>query len=177
MRSEGQLLPVETIRKTPARFRSRPWIAGVGIFVAVLTLDAVIKDWAQVSLATPVCATSWMCLAVQHNSGLFMGMVPLDPDSTVSTLHWLGLPLVLAWIGWRVLTLDHVQFNACYALVAGGLVGNLADRAEGGVVDYLGFGPVVDGKWAFMNLADLALVAGAVWLGVLLVRRWRYRRV
>ena len=170
------LLPVTTPQGTALGTRSRPWtvrpwVAGVGIFVAVLTLDAMLKDWAQVSLAAPVCVTSWMCLAVQHNPGLFLGMAPMAPDSTLSALHWLVLPPVLAWLGWRVLTLDRVPFNACYALVAGGLVGNLADRAEGAVIDYLGFGPVVNEKWAFINLADLALVAGVVWLGVLLVLR------
>ena len=149
----------------------RPWVAGVGIFVAVLTLDAVLKGWAQESLAAPVCVTSWMCLAVHHNPGLFLGMVPLAPDSTLSAMHWLAVTPVLAWLGWRLLTLDRVPFNACYALVAGGLVGNLVDRAEGAVIDYLGFGPITGEKWAFMNLADLALVAGVVWLGVLLVLR------
>ena len=110
---------------------ARPWVAGVGIFVAVLTLDAVLKAWAQESLAAPVCVTSWMCLAVHHNPGLFLGMVPMAPDSTLSALHWLVVPPVLAWLGWRVLTLDRVPFNACYALVAGGLVGNLVGPCRG----------------------------------------------
>ena len=172
----SDLLSVTTMqaRSSPVRDRPwtvRPWVAGVGIFVAVLTLDAVLKVWAQQSLATPVCVTSWMCLAVQHNPGLFLGMVPLAPDSLVSALHWLALPPVLAWLGWRLLTLDSVPITACYALVAGGLVGNLADRAEGAVIDYVGFGPISGEQWAFANLADLALVAGVVWLGVLLVLR------
>ena len=52
-----------------------------------------------------------------------------------------------------------------------------ADRTEGAVVDYVGLGPVVTGeKWAFINLADLALVAGVVWLGVLLVLRRKQAR-
>ena len=143
----------------------RPWVAGVGIFVALLTLDALLKGWARESLVAPVCATSWMCLAVQYNSGLFLGMAPLVPGTTVSALHWLMVPPVLAWLGWRVRTLDTVSLSVCYGLVTGGLVGNLADRAEGAVVDYVGFGPVVNEKWVFMNLADLALVAGGVWLG------------
>ena len=154
----------------------RPWVAGVGIFVALLTLDALLKGWARESLVAPVCATSWMCLAVQYSSGLFLGMAPLVPGTTVSALHWLMVPPVLAWLGWRVLTLHTVPLSACYGLVTGGLVGNLAGRAEGAVVDYVGFGPVVNEKWVFMNLADLALVAGGVWLGVLLVRRRRRRR-
>ena len=177
----SDLLSVTTMQPRSSAVRSRPWsvrpwAAGVGIFVAVLTLDAVLKAWAQESLAAPVCVTSWMCLAVHHNPGLFLGMVPLAPDSTVSALHWLVLPPILAWLGWRVLTLDSVPITACYALVAGGLVGNLADRAEGAVIDYVGFGPITGEEWAFMNLADLALVAGVVWLGVLLVLRRKRAR-
>ena len=154
----------------------RPWVAGVGVFVALLTLDALLKGWARELLVAPVCATSWMCLAVQYNSGLFLGMAPLVPGTTVSALHWLMVPPTLAWLGWRALTLDTVALSACYGLVAGGLVGNLVGRAEGAVVDYVAFGPVVNEKWVFMNLADLAMVAGVVWLGVLLVRRRRRRR-
>lgn len=142
----------------------------------MLTLDVVLKGWARESLAVPVCLTSWMCLAVQHNSGLFLGTVPLAPDSMVSVMHWLALPPVLAWLGWRLLTLDSMLITACYALVAGGLVGNLADRAEGAVIDYVGFGPISGEKWAFTNLADLALVSGVVWLGVLLALRRKRAR-
>ena len=46
-------------------------------------------------------------------------------------------------------------------------------------VDYLGFGPIIDGKLAFMNIADLALVSGGAVLGFILVRnraRARQRR-
>ena len=154
----------------------RPSVAGAGIFAAVLTLDIVLKGWAQESLAAPVCVTSWMCLAVQHNPGLFLGMVPLTPGSMVSAMHWLAVAPALGWLGWRVLTLDSAPIAACYALVAGGLVGNLVDRAEGAVIDYVGFGPITSGKWMFANLADLALVAGAVWLGVLLVLRRKRAR-
>ena len=161
-------------QEVSSRAQVRPWIAGVAIFVAVLTIDVVLKDWAVEALAVPVCLTSWMCLAVQYNPGMFLGMVSLAPDSMVSAVHWLMVMPILAWLGWRLLTMDRVPFNACYALVAGGLVGNLVGRAEGPVVDYLGVGPVIDEKWAFMNLADVALVGGVVWLGVLLVRRRQF---
>ena len=160
----------------PGPWTVRPSVAGAGIFAAVLTLDIVLKGWARESLAAPVCVTSWMCLAVQHNPGLFLGMVPLTPGSMVSAMHWLAAAPVLGWLGWRALTLDSTPIAACYALVAGGLVGNLVDRAEGAVIDYVGFGPITSGKWMFANLADLALVAGAVWLGVLLMLRRKRAR-
>ena len=161
-------------QQAASRAQVRPWIAGLATFVAVLTIDVALKDWALESLAVPVCLTTWMCLAVQYNSGLFLGTVTLTPDSMVTAVHWLMVTPVLAWLAWRVLTMDRVEFNACYALVAGGLVGNLVGRADGAVVDYLGVGPVIDEKWAFMNLADVALLGGVVWLGVLLVRRRQF---
>ena len=180
MRSSG----LHSGTSVPAAFpalRVRPWtvrpsVAGAGIFAAVLTLDIVLKGWAQESLAAPVCVTSWMCLAVQHNPGLFLGMVPLTPGSMMSAMHWSAVAPALGWLGWRVLTLDSAPITACYALVAGGLVGNLVDRAEGAVIDYVGFGPIIGEKWAFTNLADLALVVGVVWLGVLLLLRRRRAR-
>ena len=173
-----------SVPSTPRAFPAAPpgpWtvrssVAGVGIFAAVLTLDIVLKSWARESLAAPVCVTSWMCLAVQHNPGLFLGMVPLTPGSMVSAMHWLAVAPALGWLGWRVLTLDSAPIAACYALVAGGLAGNLADRAEGAVIDYVGFGPITDEKWVFANLADVALVAGVVWLGVLLLLRRKRAR-
>ena len=149
----------------------RPWIAGVGVFVAVLTLDTVLKGWAQNSPEVPVCLASWICLAVQPNVGLFLGSVSMAPDTMVSILHWLALPPVLAWLAWRVCTLNHVSLNVPYALAAGGLVGNMADRAEGAVIDWVAVGPLADGRWAFMNIADVALVVSVVWIGTRLVRR------
>ena len=61
--------------------------------------------------------------------------------------------------------------GAGYALAAGGLVGNLLDRAGGAVVDYVAFGPVAGERWAFVNLADLALLGGGIMLGTVLIRR------
>ena len=57
-----------------------------------------------------------------------------------------------------------------YALVAGGFMGNVLGRVNGAVVDYLGFGPIVDDKWLFANFADVALLVGGILLGVVLVR-------
>ena len=152
---------------------ARPWVAGVGIFVAVLTLDAVLKGWAQESLATPVCATSWMCLAVHHNPGLFLGMVPMAPDSTLSALHWLVVPP-----GPRVagLARAHAGPRAVQCLLRTGRrrpgrQSRGPRRGRSGRLPRPRSGHRSNEKWAFINLADLALVAGVVWLGVLLVLR------
>ena len=59
------------------------------------------------------------------------------------------------------------------ALLWGGNVGNLIDRVQSGrVVDFLDMG-VGSWRWPVYNVADVAIVAGAAGLGVLL---WRQRR-
>jgi signal peptidase II len=54
-------------------------------------------------------------------------------------------------------------------LVAGGALGNLADRLrDGSVVDY-----VEIGSWPPFNLADVAIVAGVAIFAVIFIREGR----
>ena len=158
-------------------WRVRPWLAGVGVFVTVLLLDLASKEWASAVLISPVCPASWSCFAVLYNTGFFLGLLKPAPDSLVMSLHWLAVPVVLAWLAWRTLMLKHATLNACFAMVAAGIVGNLMGRSEGAVVDWIAFGPVNDrNEWLFMNFADVAMVAGLGLLtAVLARRRWRTR--
>ena len=136
------------------------------IALAVLILDIILKEWAQGSLVAPICLTTWMCLAVQHNPGLFLGLMPIVPGTVLDVLHWLTMPVAMVWISWRMLTLRNYTLAVGCALVIGGLVGNLSERFDGTVTDYLGVGPVVDSLWLFVNLADISLVTGVIWIGL-----------
>lgn len=144
-----------------------PWVFALVILAGVLWVDVAIKVWAQASLREPVRITTWFYLAIHHNSGLFLGTVPV---SAVSVVHWPFVCCALAWLGWRMVRTSSSTVGAGYALVTGGFVGNVFGRANGAVVDYLGFGPVIGDKWAFANLADIAIVGGALVLGAVLVR-------
>jgi signal peptidase II len=56
------------------------------------------------------------------------------------------------------------------ALILGGNLGNLVDRLRlGHVTDFIDMG-IGTARWPVYNLADVAVVAGAVGLGVLLMR-------
>ena len=157
-----------TTRRGLASPRLAPWAISVATFAGILGSDAAVKLWAQAALVEPVRLMSWLDLSLRHNDGLFLGLVPL---SEVSLVHWLVVSAAALWIGWRMANVCNRTVATGYALVGGGLAGNLLGRANGAVVDYVGFGPLFGDKWAFFNLADLALVGGAIVLGICLSRR------
>ena len=144
-----------------------PGILALAIFAGLVWTDATFKLWAQETLLEPVHITSWFCLMLQHNTGLFLGTVPL---SSVSTIHWIFLCGAVVALGWRMVRTRDLAIGSGYALVAGGVMGNAMDRVNGVVVDFLGIGPLVDDKWVFLNIADVAMMGGLVLLGVVLVR-------
>ena len=154
-------------QRVPDRTRIAPWILALVISAGALWVDVTAKEWASEVLAGPVRITSWFYLALHHNPDLFLGVLPV---SAVSVAYWLAMCGALVWIGWRMRRVGSLTVGAGYALVAGGLVGNVFGRAQGAVVDYLVFGPVVDDKWLYANLADLFLLSGGLLLGAVLVR-------
>lgn len=146
----------------------RQWVRSLAVLSVVLGTDVVIKAWAQGALTQPVRITDWLYLALHRNPEILFGAVAV---SSVSFAYWSAMLGAVAWLGWRMATTRHPGVGIGYALVAGGLVGNLVDRAGGAVVDYVAFGPVAGERWAFVNLADLALLGGGIVLGTVLIRR------
>ena len=155
------------MEKTANDDRINPGILALAIFASVLWTDAATKLWAQEALTEPVHITSWLCLALQRNTAIFFGAVPV---SEVSVALWLFLGTALVGLGWRMVRTDSLAIGAGYALVTGGVLGNALGRANGAVVDFLGFGPVVGDQWAFANVADVAMLGGMLILGAVLVR-------
>ena len=147
--------------------RINPGVLGLAICAGVLWTDVAIKLWAEKTLTAPVHITSWLYLTIQHNAGLFLGAVPV---ASVAVVHWVFLGTAVLFLGWRMVCTSSLSVGAGYALVAGGVMGNALDRVNGAVVDVLAFGPVIDEKWAFANLADFAMLIGVLLLGVVLVR-------
>ena len=144
-----------------------PGILALAICAGVLWTDLALKHWAENTLTEPVLITSWLCLALQHNAGLFLGTLPV---ASVASAHWLFLGAAILGLGWRMARARSLAIGAGYALITGGVIGNALDRVNGEVVDFLGFGPVIDERWAFANLADFAMLGGALVLGMVLIR-------
>ncbi len=107
-------------------------------------------------------------------------------DTAFSLLHDLHFPgktaliavlaalamgaVIFAW--WRRRGASSAE-QAAYALIVAGAVGNVIDRVRRGyVVDFIELH-----RWPVFNVADVAIVAGAVLLGILALRRPRAPRV
>ena len=139
------------------------------VFATVLSIDIATKAWAAAALTEPVRIADRLCLMLYHNSGMFLGTVPLSAG------YWLCMCVVAGWFGWRAWRSTSVTLAVCLAVVLAGLGGNAIGQARGAVVDFIGFGPITGDRWLVVNVADLALVGGALALGFHLIRK-RMRR-
>lgn len=104
-----------------------------------------------------------MCFTLQHNTGAAWGILAAH----TRWLTWVAgvLVLLLALCGLRVARLPRL-IAAGLPLLLGGALGNLADRIRlGAVVDFIDFH-----IWPVFNVADIAIVAGAVLIGYHLAR-------
>jgi signal peptidase II len=73
-----------------------------------------------------------------------------------------GFILIYSWL----LPAGHLLLRTALGLQLGGALGNLIDRLrQGHVTDFMDFGP-----WPVWNIADLAIVSGAVLLGFVLLQ-------
>ena len=153
---------------------SNPLVGGMlvlAVFAGVLGLDVTTKAWAAAVLTDPVRIADWLYLMLHHNSGMFLGTVP------VSGGYWVGMAAAMGWFGWRALRSTSAPVAICLAAVLAGLTGNSIGQAQGAVVDFIAFGPVSGDSWMVVNVADLALVGGGLALGLyLLCRRLRRAR-
>ena len=83
------------MEKTANDDRINPGVLALAIFASVLWTDAATKLWAQEALTEPVHINSWLCLALQRNTAIFFGAVPV---SEVSVALWLFL--ARPWWAW-----------------------------------------------------------------------------
>ena len=153
-----------TAAAPPAR-----WSLLFGVAAAVLAIDQLTKWWAVETLATRTIDVVWtlrLHLTVNHGSAFSLA----EGRGAVISLLALVVVAVLLRSG-RYAT--HPGTAVAIGLVAGGAVGNLMDRAfragdgflGGGVIDF------VDLQWwPVFNVADAAIVVGAV---TLFASQWR----
>jgi signal peptidase II len=137
----------------------------VGAAALVVAADQVTKTWAVHRLSHGTIHVVWkLDLELAYNSGasfgLAQGWAPI-----IGGLAVLAIVLMLAFVR-KV----HSPFlAAATGLVVGGALGNLSDRVfrphHGAVVDFVALH-----FWPTFNVADSAIVIGAIWAAVLL---WR----
>lgn len=132
------------------------------IALIAVALDHLTK-WAVVhyALTGPVWGDV-LRLTLTYNTGAAFGMFPgaRAPFIVVSCVAAAGLIYAN-----HVLPGDDRARRIPMALILGGNLGNLIDRVRlGQVTDFIDMG-LGEMRWPTYNVADIAVVVGAVWLG------------
>ena len=150
------------------RHNALPWLL---LSVVVLVLDQLTKQWVLTTLpeytAIPVIEGFWNWYRTYNTGAAFSFLADAG-----GWQHWFFVALAGAictvLVAWLVRTPRHDWRTALpFALVIGGAVGNVIDRLRfGHVVDFIQW-HWQDYYWPAFNLADAAIVGGAI--GIALV--------
>ena len=127
----------------------------------VALLDLASKAAAVRYIDDPAELTGFLSLTVVRNPGVAFGLGTELPTPLLLGIT-IGVALLLGWL----VFIGQLQQRFAAALILGGAVANIADRAgDGSVVD------VIDvGWWPTFNLADVAIVTG---VGLMLLQSFR----
>jgi signal peptidase II len=140
------------------------WRGAIATCAAVLVADQATKQIAVAELAgrSPVDLPLGFELDYVTNTGIAFGLLD-DGEALVIAITLAALSLLVAWFA-RDPTRPGLW--APVGLLAGGALGNLADRVrDGAVIDFLD-----PPNWPAFNLADVAITVG---VALLLLAYWR----
>lgn len=142
------------------------------IALVVVLLDQASKVWAEQVLAygRPVEIFGWFNLTLVYNRGAAFSFLSEAGGWQRGFFIVIGLIAVAILLGWlRRLPPRERWQGLGLALILGGAVGNLIDRARHGyVVDFIDW-HYAGWHWPTFNLADSAITAGVVLLLLTLV--------
>jgi signal peptidase II len=139
----------------------RAWGMACALAVVVVGLDQVAKALVEANLVTgeQVEVAGPLELTLSHNRGIAFGLASGGGTALIAVTF-----AALAVVGF-LFSRDPTRPGMWVAagLLAGGAIGNLADRVlEGAVTDYIDFL-----AWPPFNLADVAITAGVLLLVLL----------
>ena len=128
-------------------------------------MDLTAKAWAQNQLSATGVELGPVDLRLAYNPGVAFSVGANAPAGLVIAVT-AAITAAVAVVAWRSARHGGRAQLAALALILGGAVANLADRAADGVVtDYLH-----TGWWPTFNLADTAIVTGGL---LFAVTAWR----
>lgn len=139
----------------------------IGYLIAVLVFiaDQVSKPWILSVFEAnprPIEVTGFFNLVLVYNRGVSFGL--FSNDSAYGPFILAGMAVVIAGLIWHFLfrRAEYKLMVFACALVIGGAFGNALDRVlYGAVVDFLDF-HAMGYHWPAFNIADCAIVCGAV---------------
>lgn len=139
----------------------------VAVAILVFTIDIVTKEaiFRSFALRESVPITSFFNLGHWLNPGAAFSF--LSDAGGWQRYFFSALAFaVIAWLGSGILVDDSLTkaLRTAFALIVGGAAGNLYDRlARGAVIDWIDL-HWASWHWPVFNLADCAIVAGAITL-------------
>jgi signal peptidase II len=154
----------------------RGWVIFVELAAATVALDQGSKAWAHtlpLGVPRPVVGGYWDWELAMNPGAAFSSFIGGDGARIALSLLAAAAVIALGIAAWRAAPAQRLE-RAAYALIAGGALGNLLDRVRfGAVTDFIRW-RIGEHRWPIFNVADAALLAGAV---LLLAAGWRARRV
>ncbi|WP_236828532.1 MULTISPECIES: signal peptidase II [unclassified Blastococcus] len=157
------MIPAEDAGRRRGVARRRLALAAVAAGVAAVDLTA--KAWAQNRLSATGVELGPVDLRLGYNPGVAFSLGAEAPAWLVIAVTAV-ITTAVAVFAWRTASQGSRGQLAALALILGGAVANLADRAADGVVtDYLH-----TGWWPTFNLADTAIVTGGL---LFAITTWR----
>lgn len=112
-------------------------------------------------LSIPI--TSFFNLVMVWNTGVSFGMLGDHGASAPLILIGFASIITLIFLVWMMRVSDHLN-GICFALIVGGALGNIIDRARfGAVIDFLDF-HAFGYHWPAFNVADMCVVLGVFFL-------------
>lgn len=136
------------------------WLA-----VLVVAIDQASKIWAESALVfgERVELLSWFNLALAYNRGAAFSFLADAGGWQRFFFLGIGLVAVIVIVAWLRRLQTHERITAAgLALILGGAVGNIIDRAlYGHVVDFIDW-HYGGWHWPAFNIADSAITLGAV---------------
>lgn len=127
--------------------------------IVIVLIDQITKYFVRTGLDSVALIQNVFHLTFVKNTGAGFGILPgQTPILIIISLIVLG---AIAYHHKKIQSQDVIPF----ALITGGLIGNLIDRALlGYVVDFIDFQ-----VWPVFNIADACLTVGVVWLVVTMI--------
>lgn len=143
------------------------WRTGVFLLMALLVvaLDQLSKAWIRSNLDIGESLFEiglFGIIRVPPNTGAAFGLFQ-GYSFALTVIALVGVAVLLVFrffIYPRLPLLDNILNSVAFGLILGGTVGNLIDRVNpnlGGVTDFISIG-----IWPAFNLADSAIVVGAI---------------
>ncbi len=136
----------------------------------VVATDQLSKSWIRSNLAAgeSLPETGFLRLTHVRNTGSAFGLLQ-DQVLLLPIVAFIGIAVLLFFVLFRHRRfpfLSTMPAKLVFGLILGGTVGNLIDRLNYGyVTDFIAIG-----RWPAFNIADSAVVVGAILISYLLIR-------